>query len=195
MSVGSNCAVKYFCAIRARSAGVMERNAYLVDAVSSKRCLSRFIKLSELPEDVIPTFVRFERVDAFYSLLPRSLYFSTDLGRHVIRGAFRDTEGNVTGGNLLSLGLPNLGGHKLINQMIEGTSEVLQDVANDKGNVIGNIVNPADIMDRLSRLRVYLSSDSIGLGFAVVEGVEREIQVTDVLIGPFDFLGGLAQGC
>lgn len=112
-----------------------------------------------------------------------------------MQSAPENNSGTAARGNLLSLGLPNLGGHKLINQMIEGTSEVLQDVANDKGNVIGNIVNPADIMDRLSRLRVYLSSDSIGLGFAVVEGVEREIQVTDVLIGPFDFLGGLAQGC
>ena len=138
------------------------------------------VKFAELPEQIIPTFVWFERVDAFNRLFPRHLYFSTVFGRHVFVGGIGDGEGNVVGGNLGS----DPFGDQCVNQVIESAPEVIESVSNYDGDRKGNFRHTDDFKNLLSRLRITLKSNELAVSL-LMEDSECFGEISDVLIGPF----------
>ena len=147
-----------------------EQQPMLIDIVQS----------GELPQTVIPSLVWLERIDTFNSLSRSSLYYSTTLGRHILIEALAKGEVDV----LLGCNRRILD-HDLIDQMIKSTPEILQDIPSDDGDHGRNFRNRNDLKNMISRLRINLAPQEIGIFF--VEGVEFDLQLTDVLIGPFDF--------
>jgi hypothetical protein len=74
---------------------------------------------------------------------------------------------------------------QLPSQMIQRTSDILQAVSSDKSDLRGNVFDAAYVIDQLSRLRILLGRDYIRLG--IEKGVDFDLQIIDVLFGPFDF--------
>jgi hypothetical protein len=137
------------------------------------------VKSVETPKCVIPTLVWFDSVDLVYGVLPHAPYLSK-LSGFVFRGGVEDrkvhvSEGAGPSGSYLD---------ELIGQVIEGAPEVLQDVASDGGDINVNVLDTDQVVDGLSRLRIALGSDYVGVG--VEKGFEGNIQLLDVLFGPFD---------
>jgi hypothetical protein len=73
---------------------------------------------------------------------------------------------------------------KPIGQMVKGASKVIQGVASDKPNVQRDYPDIDKILSNLSGLPIALDPGSIWLGF--YEEITKDIQITDVLIGPFN---------
>lgn len=117
------------------------------------------VKSIETPELVIPSFVWFDRIDSFYRLWPHSLYFSR-LSDFVFRGRVKD-------GGIHSL-------IKILGESLSNNSRDLRRQLPDFG----------EIVDKLSCLRIGLGADFIGVG--IKKGFENDIEVLDVLFGPFD---------
>lgn len=140
------------------------------------------VKLVEMPERVIPTLVWFGRVDRIYSILPHSLYFSRTFGS-VFRGVIRNREADVA--RWTALRNPRPTPEKLIGQVIEGTSEILQNVASDSSDSLRDLLDANHTIDQLSRLRIALSSDEVWVGSK--KGSEFNLQIADVLFGPLNF--------
>jgi hypothetical protein len=136
------------------------------------------VKLMETPERIIPSLIWFEGVERFYCILPKNLYFSTNVGRHVFRGTPDDWE--------LNSRLSFAGPRKSKGDVVEGTPKIVQNVANDVGNVEGNVRDAGDIITALSRVRIILDSKS-SIRCAVEKGPDCGFQVLDVLFRPFDF--------
>jgi len=138
------------------------------------------VKSMEPPEGVIPSFVWFDRVNEVHSFLPHTLYFSClEFGRQIFVGSPRYREGCSRGDGISG------GNDKPASEMVERTPEILQGVADYQRDVGRNIFNPVEIIRALSRVWLVLKADRIWHG--VEESVEGELQILDVLFGPFDF--------
>jgi len=139
------------------------------------------VKFAEYPELVsLSSLVRFGCVDCVYGILPHALYLSIALG-FVFRGVGptdREVD-KVFGG-----GLARSGQMKLVGQVVESTSKVLDHITSDEQDVCRHVLNTHDIVDQLSRLRIVLGPDSIWLGSE--ERLPCDIEISDVLFGPFD---------
>ena len=138
------------------------------------------VKFVEQPERVVPTFVWFDRVDCVYGILPHALYFSRAFG-FVFRGTFKNRERCPKRGFLAS------NQDKLMGQVVQRTSEIVQSVAGDCRKRRRSLRKINDVKRKLSRLRIALASDYIWLGEAKSESIDYGRQVVDVLFGPFDF--------
>ena len=145
------------------------------------------VKLVESPERIIPTLVWFDRVDSFYRLWPHTLHL-WQLLFFVFLGRVKNGEVDIWKWPWFT-GSPN---HELIGEMVECTSQVLDDVANDTSNNERRILNCREVIDKLARLRVGLGSDFIGIG--IEKGFESDIEVLDMLFGPFNFSPGAEKG-
>jgi len=75
---------------------------------------------------------------------------------------------------------------ELLGQMIEGCSKILNSVAQDHRNFSRHSIDFHHIIDRLACLIIALDTHSVGL--CCNESMERRVQVSDVLVGPLDFL-------
>jgi hypothetical protein len=73
---------------------------------------------------------------------------------------------------------------KLPGKVIQGTSQVVGRVPDDHGQV-GRQVRATNEVVALSCLRIVIAPELIRLGFA--EGLDQPFEVTDVLVGPFNF--------
>ncbi len=140
------------------------------------------VKRMEPPENFIPTFVWFDRMDSVYGILPHSLYFSNHAG-FVFRGVIKNREINMPSVPAASPTGTNL--EKLEGHMVKGASEVLQNITDDCADGRKNVFNADEVIGVLSRLWVALGFDYIWIGGK--EGFTRDIQIIDVLFGPFDF--------
>jgi len=149
------------------------QHAVLVDVVKSM----------ESPEKFIPTFVWFESVDRFYRVLPHSLYFSRRFGV-VPCGIFGNGEVDVPSGH----DARTANEYELVSQMVQGTPEILNNIANNRTEVAGDLLDGrGKIMDQLSRLRIALCGNYIWLGRCSEKRTDFDMQVTDVLLGPLNF--------
>ena len=138
----------------------------IVQAMEGPKCVS------------LPTFVWFERAECIDSLLPHALYFSAK-ETFVLRG-FRCNEET---GFFPVLGSPASCEVELLSKVVESRSQILDGVSEDDRNLHGDGLDSADII-RQSGLRIFLNSVWIG-------GVERSDcspKITDVLVGPFNFV-------
>ncbi len=138
------------------------------------------VKAMEFPERVvpIPSFVWFERIESFNNVLPKELYFSTNVGRHVFRGVVDNWE--------LSPTRDHTGGpRKLVGQMVESAPEIVQSIPNDDRNFQGDIANTNQVVAALSCVEIILEPNTIWFG--IPERLKGQMQILDVLFGPFDF--------
>jgi hypothetical protein len=137
------------------------------------------VRVVEAPEKVIPTLIRFDRVDPFFRVFPHSLYFSS-FSSFIFVGT--DENGETSIPARLRAGTPYL--DKLMGKMIEGTPKVLDDVPSHSEELETGNRQASEILDGLSRLRVFLGSDYVRVGFA--EEFRLPFEVREVLFGPFD---------
>jgi hypothetical protein len=140
----------------------------------------------EAPEGVtlisVPSSVWFDVIDEVDRILLKSLYFSQRLG-FVFRGTIEDGKINVRA-DTSSL---TAGGktEQLKGKVVQSAPEILNYIADDQRDNKWNRSDADYIIDQLSRLRIALGINWIWLGRK--EGAHLDIQVTDVLFGPFDF--------
>jgi hypothetical protein len=70
-------------------------------------------------------------------------------------------------------------------RVIEGTSEIIEHVAGNESDLAWERFNAAKMIDSLSRLRIILEVDSIGL--RLLKPIALDLEIVDVLIGPYHF--------
>jgi hypothetical protein len=151
------------------------------------------VKLVESPETVVPSLVRFGRVDSIYGRLRHALYFSFTRG-FVLRGDvgvdYRETD-------LLAFGLAKDDAlfstadvNEMPNEMVKGTSHVLDSLPGEQRDNGSHRLDTSDIMVRecIGKLRMWLGSNFVRL--TVQEGLDSRFQCLDVLVGPCDFYAG-----
>lgn len=141
--------------------------------------LVEVVKFFESPEFVVPSFVWFDLVENVYNILPQVLYFSSKAGKLIVRGAVSNGEVHIPP---IRKGRVSL--DKVPNTVVEGASEIAENVPSDQRNFLWNGLDATKIVDELSRLRIVLTFDSVWMGF--VESVTHSLEVTDVLAGPFN---------
>lgn len=145
-----------------------------------KAVLAEVVKCMEMPEPLIPSVVRFDIVDRFYSVVAESLYFSRRLG-FVLCGGLRNGKANVPrDGTAIRIVLDE----QLDRQIVESTPKIEQGVPADQKDIAWSRIEPRNVVDELSRLRIFLDREFVGVGF--LEGYDGSLQITDVLVGPFD---------
>jgi hypothetical protein len=141
------------------------------------------IQFAKLPQSVPATaFVRFGCVDSIYGVLPNSLYISGSKG-WVLRGGGCDRE--VASLQFLRRRMGIGVEYQLVDDVVEGTSEVLKYVGGNGCNSQGDIPHGNEIVDAISSVRIYFDSGFIWAGCA--EGRHRPLKILDVLFGPCHF--------
>lgn len=158
-----------------RTSGYQE--AVLVDVV----------KLVESPEAVVPSLVRFGRVDSIYGRLRHALYFSFTRG-FVLRGTVRVDYGKT---DLFALGFAKddplfstTDVNEMPSEVIEGTSYVVDGLPSEQRDSGGHRLGTGDVMmcECVGKLRMWLDSNFVRL--AIQEVADFPFQVLDVLVGP-----------
>jgi hypothetical protein len=151
------------------SCGDGEKKAMLVDS----------IQLMDMPESIVATTVRLYRKQHFFSGNGHLVYFSLANGRCVLLRTLADGEVGIfvrSSASCLD---------KLPSQMVERTSKVVENIPNNWGEVVWGGVDAADVQSYVLNLRLFLNAECIR--FRIAEGANSNIQITDVLFGPFNF--------
>lgn len=161
-------------------------NASVCDGPNQELMLVGIVQGVQLPEFVpLPSLVRLGCVNCIYNLLPHMLCYSASCG-WVMRGKIAD--GVID----LPIKLRIASQNKLIGDVVEGTSKILNYVGGDCLQGGRNAVSFADVIDAISSCRIFLGADSIWCG--VMKGAQRKIQILDVLFGPCDFRSNAVDG-
>jgi hypothetical protein len=136
------------------------------------------VKFVESPEKLITSAVRFESIDRFYSLRPHTLYFSSLLpfvSSDILRNRKTTSpRGLITGDQ-----------NELVCKVVEGTSEVLDNISSSCDRIEWNGPKPAEFtLFMESGLSVLFSQDDV-----CVCTVRREFPLKshEVLLGPLNF--------
>jgi len=118
--------------------------------------------------------------DVVLGFLSHSLYLSSDSGLISIglRSIFDNRKFCAVGD------CASVSQNQSARQVIQSTSEIVEDVPSTQCKVAGNFRHLRRVVDALSRLRVALYCNRIGLR---PDGIQRGLQVFDVLVGPPDF--------
>jgi len=149
-----------------------EQQAVLVDVV----------QLVEHPEWVaVPSLVRLNRLDRFYDVWPRALYLSSQIGT-VFRGVLRDRKVNIFSLPIAARSNPQLHG-----DVVQGAAQIEQDISSDGPNLCRDFSERPHIKE-LVPFVIALGADFAWAG--LFEGRDRDCEITDVLIGPFEFQSG-----
>ena len=69
--------------------------------------------------------------------------------------------------------------------MVEGASEIVKSIPTNGDNLIGDLSNADEVIAALKFVRIGLDSDVIWAG--AEESLTSQVQIRDVLLGPFDF--------
>jgi hypothetical protein len=142
------------------------------------------VQFMEYPEIVaLPVFVRFGTPDFILGILPHSMYLSSKRG-FINMGALENREsGLIRDREGLAANID-----KMTGEMIQRASHVVDCVSGNKANITGHgrdVAREEDIKILISRLRVWLGVE--GVKFALEEPIPSGFQITEVLLGPFDF--------
>lgn len=141
------------------------------------------IELVEPPKLLIPTLVRFEPINSFFSLWPHSLYFS-NLRGFVYLGTSENGKAHLSAD--FSLGHAS-GEHELICEMVKGATKVVNDIPSNREQSersIGDGKRLHSIYPALAGLRIVLGTNSIRV--LPSELFRLGYQLDEVLFGPFD---------
>jgi hypothetical protein len=139
------------------------------------------VEFVDLPERVVPTLVRLGGVESIYCRLRHSMYLSSLLG-FVFRGGVEDREVDIEE----RPGIPSTGQNELIGEVVESAPKVLNGIAGNGRELPRDGRDTRHVIDQLSRVRIVLGSDSIRV--FVKEGGLCDLQLLDVVFGPFDLL-------
>jgi hypothetical protein len=142
----NNSGVEGFRHLQGHSGAIIESNAAHREprgGCEQQAVLIDIVKFVDLPESIVPSLVRLDSVQASYRFWPRQLYFPLDLERHVFIGSLANGEHDDLGRKFGGDGL----GNERIKQVVKGTPEILENIANDGGYGKGNIVNPSKSVD------------------------------------------------
>jgi hypothetical protein len=165
--------------LKRNSADIKERDEQSVVLVGN-------VEIMNSPEHVISTLVRVGNVNRIYSTLSHALYSSMTLGL-VFRGFLPERESDLPPRSLresdAALGASDF--NQLPNEMVKGTSEIVNNVSGNKSEFNGRGLNISDAIDRLSRLRIVHGFDAIRI--AIQELLPSDFKITDLLFGPFNF--------
>ena len=139
-----------------------------------------YVEVMEQPKIAIQSVVRLYRAQDFFGTHSHSVYFSLSNRRCILLGTIANREiGVLVGRSATSL-------NKLPREVIECTSKVMNRVPENKRHVVGDGL---DLRDKECRVfdcgyRMRLGAKSIWFG--IKKPLNRNVQVTDVLFGPFN---------
>jgi len=140
------------------------------------------VRIVKIPKRTISTLVWFERVNSFYRRFPRSLYFS-DLKGLIVLGRVENRECySLPSALAYTPALSSL--NKLEGEMIQGTTQVVQNVSSNGKNVKFGDWEFGKILEGLARLRVSLASDHVQVSIA--KGIGLPLEICEMFFGPFD---------
>ena len=157
------------------------RSSDAADSASSDKqemMLVNNVKTVEFPEAPVPTVVRLERIDEAFRSRVHSLYFSPITG-FVFGSSIVDGEVCLIGRHLA------IGFNQLPCQVIERTPQIVNSIPGNQSKTVWNGDSLFNPMDFLSSLSIMLDSESIRISVPV--DIHRTFQITNVMIGPFDF--------
>jgi hypothetical protein len=138
-----------------------------------------YVQIVQLPSPMPKTsLVWLDAVENMKGLIPDAWYFSA---RHVTKrfGGIKDWE---TG---LRVGLISAGLNERTSQMVERAAEIMQSIPKLKGQTVIDDRYRLDVIDKLSRLRIVLTPD--GVGVLQPEGIDGSLEIIDLLFGPVVF--------
>jgi hypothetical protein len=150
-------------------------------ARDEKTMLVDIIKTMESPENVIPSLVWFDSADKVNDILPHSIYFSAERGL-VFWGArpvVGDREHGAGGW------FSAVGDDQGVGQVIEGASEVLEDISSQGAKAGWDDQIPRQTIERLLCLGVALYDD--GIWVRTGELAKLDLKVSEVMLGPLEF--------
>jgi hypothetical protein len=136
----------------------------------------------ENPKKRLPTLGRVDFADRVYDFLPEGLYSSEGVGLlrlGVIVNREVDTFPFVG-----RIGPTNE--KQLIGQVVERSSESMKDFAYQSNNPRGDFCQMAHVIDRVSRLRIELGTDSVSASFGPC--AHLSLKITALFLGPFNAL-------
>jgi len=136
------------------------------------------VKLMDKPECVISSHVTLGIADDFLRSCIHSLYYSSGEGRCVFLGGLADRKVRV------NTRRPSRSIDQLPRKMIQGTPEIVDGIADDQSYGVRDRLDIFDAQRSVLDFRLLLGGNCVGLGFA--EGSNSNIQVSDVLFGPFN---------
>src|SRR5229473_2739078 len=142
------------------------------------------VKLMESPERVIPTLVRLERINGPHCFRKHSLYFSSLHGFVYLEGLC-DLERNIHVRFSIDTpvsGKPNLS--EVQCQMVQGTSEILNDVSCDRNDVEWEDRERREAQAALSSIRIIMGADDMHILTPNVSTFGLKLR--QVLFGPFN---------
>lgn len=141
------------------------------------------VELMEIPERVIRSSVRLYVPQDLNCIGPAGVnlrYFSFAKGRVVLLQSLCDRELSV----LVSGGPANI--DQLPEQMVESASEVVDGISQDAGRFNRERIGMNDVIGHVVNMRLMLGSKSVEISTEKVR--DKSLQVSDVLVGPFNFL-------
>jgi hypothetical protein len=146
-----------------------------------KAMLVNNVELMEQPERLIVSLVRLYRTDDVNRVWRDLLYFSIANGRLVLFGTLSNRKVDVAVWNTATS--PD----KLPHEVVQGTSQVVDSIAEDQGNFVRDGIDVRDVKRRvLNRgYRVPLGPKFVRL--IQDECLDSSIKIADVLFGPFNF--------
>lgn len=137
------------------------------------------VQLVKFPEKIVPTTIRLQSVNDAYRFVADSLFLSWKLV-FVLGQSLANRKGDV--GSLLAGSVRN----QLPEQMVETASQLVDGLGGNNGQFFRHTTPPSDLINSVKSLRVNIDSQNVWVGFA--EGFKSEIEITDVVIGPLNFL-------
>lgn len=142
-----------------------------------KSMLVDYVKLMEPPQSVVPSFVRLESKQHLSCRRSNTLSYSHESGFKLV-SIIGDDE-RVTRSDRLSVRLDKLTPHE-----VQSRTKIVDRISRDRGKAGGRRSAEAHVVLQVSRLRIYLADEFIGV--ALMEPLDPGFQLTDVLIGPLD---------
>jgi hypothetical protein len=138
------------------------------------------VEFMESPQNIIPSLVWLDRTDDFLRATRKGLYFSSERGFLLWgeRSLFKDGEINV------SAIRPTVLNCESTSQVIERTSEIVDNVPSHKGELGRNTQILAQAIKDLSAANVTLWGNMVGVRLKVE--TQAFIEIKEVLVGPLD---------
>ena len=136
------------------------------------------VELVKSPQGVIPSLVWFYRVqDQVENLSTGRLYFSSVHDGYEFMPGFSNSELSPLIGSITRQA------DDFTRHEVEGGTQIVNAVSNNERHIKGQFLGCLEL-DSICSIRILLDKDTMGV--SLKEGIDKRIQLTDVLIGPFD---------
>ena len=156
---------------------------------NEKAMLIEFIDLVEpeqgspLPDpNIVRSVVRLDTIDGFYCSISHASYLS-HLSGAVLAGRLKDRKVDVS---FLCLGSDGTDLYQVPGKMIQGATQVLSDVPDQRREMRGYLFEDPKIVRALTTIKIVLMERLVGVAIQR-EAEDLGIEINDVLIGPIDF--------